>query len=173
MFVNSSEQGGFCMNKKTILLNQMAANHNEPNWFVPIDRALQGLTIEQAREKPGDSNSIWEIVNHLIFWNERYLQRFKGNSPHQKVESNDETFENKNGQDWEAAKDQLFAILTDWATVLKDAEGSIFEISAHEDRHDPWYSVLAHINIHNAYHIGQIVEIRKSKGNWDSSKGVH
>lgn len=161
------------MNKKTILLNQMAANHNEPNWFVPIDRALQGLTIEQAREKPGDSNSIWEIVNHLIFWNERYLQRFKGNSPHQKVESNDETFENKNGQDWEAAKDKLFAILTDWDTVLKDAEGSIFEISAHEDRHDPWYSVLAHINIHNAYHIGQIVEIRKSKGNWDSSKGVH
>ncbi len=173
MFVNSSAQGGFFMYQKTILLNQMAANHNEPNWFVPVDLALEGLTAEQAREKTGDSNSIWEIVNHLIFWNERYLQRFKGNSPQQKIESNDDTFENENSHDWETAKNQLFAVLTDWATVVKEADESIFEISAHEDRHDPWYSVLANVNIHNAYHIGQIIEIRKSKGNWDSKKGVH
>ncbi|MQR97116.1 DinB family protein [Fictibacillus phosphorivorans] len=161
------------MYQKTILLNQMAANHNEPNWFVPIERALEGLTTEQASEKSGDSNSIWEIVNHLIFWNERYLERFKGNSPVRKIESNDETFENENNQEWETVKKQLFSVLNDWAVALKEADDSIFEISAHEDRHDPWYSVLANINIHNAYHIGQIVEIRKSKGNWDSNKGVH
>ncbi|ANC76315.1 hypothetical protein ABE65_005645 [Fictibacillus phosphorivorans] len=161
------------MYQKTILLNQMAANYNEPNWFVPIERALEGLTTEQASEKSGDSNSIWEIVNHLIFWNERYLERFKGNSPVRKIESNDETFENENNQEWETVKKQLFSVLNDWAVALKEADDSIFEISAHEDRHDPWYSVLANINIHNAYHIGQIVEIRKSKGNWDSNQGVH
>ncbi|WP_137790191.1 DinB family protein [Bacillus sp. E(2018)] len=161
------------MNQKTILLSQMAANHNEPNWFVPIERALEGLTLEQASEKSGNSNSILEIVNHLIFWNERYLERFKGNSPDRKIKSNDETFENENNRDWETAKNQLFSVLKDWTAALKEADESIFEISAHEDRHDPWYSVLANINIHNAYHIGQIIEIRKSKGNWDSSKGVH
>lgn len=161
------------MDPKTILLSQMAANHNEPNWFVPIERALDGLTNQQAKEKSGDSNSIWEIVNHLIFWNERYLQRFQGNSPTQSIESNDETFQNENSENWEAAKNQLFSVLANWTTAVKEADEQIFERSAHEDRHDPWYSVLANINIHNAYHIGQIVEIRKSQGNWDSEKGVH
>ncbi|MFG6494853.1 DinB family protein [Fictibacillus sp. UD] len=161
------------MDQKTILLRQMSANHNEPNWFVPIDRALDGLTAEQAKGKSGDSNSIWEIVNHLIFWNERYLQRFQGKTVTRKIESNDETFRNENKENWDAAKNELFAVLTHWTEALKEADEEIFERSAHEDRHDPWYSVLANINIHNAYHIGQIVEIRKSQGNWDPEKGVH
>lgn len=161
------------MDQRTIFLRQMAANHNEPNWFVPVERALDGLTEEQAKEKSGDSNSIWEIVNHLIFWNERYLHRFKGTPATRKIDSNDETFLNENNVDWDDAKTQLFSVLTEWAAAVKGADDEIFERSAHEDRHDPWYSVLANINIHNAYHIGQIVEIRKTQGSWDSSKGVH
>jgi uncharacterized damage-inducible protein DinB len=161
------------MNPKTILLRQMTANHNEPNWFVPVERALDGLTADQAKEKSGDSNSIWEIVNHLIFWNERYLGRFKGNPSTKKIESNDDTFESENNQDWEAVKERLYAVLTDWVNAVNEADEEIFEKSAHEDRFDPWYSVLANVNIHNAYHIGQIVEIRKTNGNWDPEKGVN
>lgn len=165
--------GGFSMDQKTILLRQMAANHNEPNWFVPVERALDGLTEEQANEKSGNSNSIREIVNHLIFWNERYLSRFKGNPAVKKIESNDETFHSENSQDWESAKERLSAVLTNWVKEVNEADDKIFEKSAHEDRFDPWYSVLANVNIHNAYHIGQIVEIRKMNGNWDPEKGVH
>jgi DinB superfamily len=161
------------MDQKTILLRQMAANHNEPNWFVPVERALDGLTADQAKEKSGDSNSIWEIVNHLIFWNNRYLLRFKGTTVEQKIDSNDETFQSENNTDWETAKEQLFAVMVDWVAAVKEADEGIFNRSAHKDRHDPWYFVIANINIHNAYHIGQIVEIRKTKGNWDSKKGVH
>jgi hypothetical protein len=161
------------MDQRTILLRQMAANHNEPNWFVPVESALDGLTADQANEKSGDSNSIWEIVNHLIFWNERYIHRFKGIPLTRKIESNDETFHSENNNDWEATKSQMFNLLTDWTNAVKEADEAIFERSAHEDRHDPWYSVLANINIHNAYHIGQIIEIRKANGNWDPKKGVH
>jgi uncharacterized damage-inducible protein DinB len=161
------------MNQRDILLKQMAANHNEPNWFVPVVRALQGLTAEQASVKKGDSNSIWEIVNHLTFWNERYLHRFNGTPLTGKIESNDETFHNENNEDWEAAQTRLHKVLTDWIRAVKKADEDIFLRSAHEDREDPWYSVIANINIHNAYHIGQIIEIRKSQGNWDPKNGVH
>ena len=34
------------------------------------------------------------------------------------------------------------------------------------------WETLAHQNIHNAYHIGQIVLLRKLQGSWDSSQGV-
>ena len=35
-----------------------------------------------------------------------------------------------------------------------------------------WYSTIAHISTHNAYHTGQILYIRKQQGSWDPAKGV-
>jgi hypothetical protein len=35
-----------------------------------------------------------------------------------------------------------------------------------------WASEIAHIGTHNAYHIGQIVFVRKEQGSWDPEKGV-
>ena len=31
---------------------------------------------------------------------------------------------------------------------------------------------IAHISAHNAYHVGQIIYIRKLQGTWDPDKGV-
>jgi len=33
-------------------------------------------------------------------------------------------------------------------------------------------STIAHIGAHNAYHIGQIIYVRKLQGSWDPEKGV-
>ena len=35
-----------------------------------------------------------------------------------------------------------------------------------------WASTIAHIGAHNAYHIGQMVYIRRLQGTWDPEKGV-
>ena len=35
-----------------------------------------------------------------------------------------------------------------------------------------WASTMAHIGAHNAYHIGQMVYIRRLQGSWDPEKGV-
>ena len=35
-----------------------------------------------------------------------------------------------------------------------------------------WASTIAHIGAHNAYHVGQIIYIRKQQGWWDPEKGV-
>ena len=35
-----------------------------------------------------------------------------------------------------------------------------------------WASALAHIGAHNAYHIGQMVYVRRLQGSWDPEKGV-
>jgi hypothetical protein len=161
------------MDAKTILLRQMDANHNEPHWFVPIERALDGLTEEQTLTKSGTSNSIREIVNHLIFWNERYLSKFKGMGQGKAIETNDESFDNLDGDDWDSTKQRLTNVLTDWKTLLHEADDEFLQRSAHTDRHDPWYSAISNLNIHNAYHIGQIIEIRKAQDNWDPKNGVH
>jgi hypothetical protein len=33
-------------------------------------------------------------------------------------------------------------------------------------------TTVANINAHNAYHIGEIVMVRKEQGSWDPNKGV-
>jgi hypothetical protein len=35
-----------------------------------------------------------------------------------------------------------------------------------------WAPTIANIATHNAYHIGEIVMVRKEQGVWDASKGV-
>jgi hypothetical protein len=37
---------------------------------------------------------------------------------------------------------------------------------------EQWAPIIARIGTHNAYHIGQIVFIRKTQGWWDAEKGV-
>ena len=41
-----------------------------------------------------------------------------------------------------------------------------------EQHQAPFWSPLAQQNIHNAYHTGQIVLLRKLQGSWDRTKGV-
>jgi len=35
-----------------------------------------------------------------------------------------------------------------------------------------WYNALSHISTHNAYHLGQMIFVRKPQGAWDPEKGV-
>jgi uncharacterized damage-inducible protein DinB len=161
--------------KKDILINQMRACFDEENWFVTVQRALDGLTPPQAEWKSEGNNSIHEIVNHLIFWNQRYLNIYK-NVPVSKVDSNDYTFTNEstgnNIGDWKSTVDKLYEVFTRWIELLNEADDTKLESQARKDQQGTWFDVLANINIHNAYHIGQIVTLRKQQGSWDPSKGV-
>jgi len=42
--------------------------------------------------------------------------------------------------------------------------------AADEAKLKSWYSTIAHIGAHNAYHIGQIIYVRKEQGCWESGK---
>ncbi|MFE4895288.1 DinB family protein [Peribacillus butanolivorans] len=165
------------MNLKAVLLEQMGACYEQKNWIVPLNIAIDGLSAEQASWKTGDSNSIWQIVNHLIFWNERYLNRFKGLPLSQEEVNNNATFDstnsNETNEEWKSVVLQLLRVMSDWADAIKDCDEEKFHSAAYKESDAPWSSVIANINIHNAYHIGQIVEIRKAQGVWESKNGVN
>lgn len=161
---------------KEVLLNQLAACLDEPNWFVPLTAAVHGLTAKQATIKSGTANSIWQIVNHLTFWNDRYLKRFKEQPLEEGHITNDETFNSSapaNEEEWQSAVASLQDVLSEWRIALDACDDDKLLASAYQDRTEPWSSVIGNITIHNAYHIGQIVEIRKKNGIWDAQNGVH
>jgi uncharacterized damage-inducible protein DinB len=163
------------MTKKDIIVEQMKACFEEENWFVTIKKALEGITSEQAEWKTEGNNSIREILNHLIYWNQRYLYRYK-HVPVQELDSNDYTFTNEstghNIGTWENTIDKLYEVYKEWINLLEEADDTRLEGKAFPGSQDTWYVVLLNITIHNAYHIGQIVTIRKQQGSWNPKVGV-
>ncbi len=132
---------------------------------MPAVKAVEGLTPEQAMWREGGANhSIAQLVSHLVFWNKEHLAKFKGDTPAAYSGNNDETFAatvDKNT--WEAAVRALDDVLTAWEKAIE---------SASDAKLQSWYSTIARISTHNAYHTGQILYIRKQQGSWDATKGV-
>ena len=148
---------------KSILLEQLRTTHNQKEWFVPANVAVEGLTAEQANWKDGKGNhSVGQLVNHLIFWNSEELAKFKGEPPPKYSGNNDDTFK-FDAKQWTDAVKQLDEVLTAWEKAVETADDAKLK---------DWYSIVAHIGAHNAYHIGEIVYVRKEQGSWDASKGV-
>src|SRR5467141_1289141 len=137
---------------KGILLEQLRSTHNRKEWFVDAMTAVNGLTPEQASWKDGKGNhSAGQLTYHLVFWNRRSLAKFKGN--------NEETFNSFDAKTWSATVRQLDEVMTELEKLVENAD---------ENQLKGWASEIAHIGTHNAYHIGQIVYIRRLQGSWDA-----
>ena len=158
---------------KDILLKQFNTCFDTNGWFVATRNAIKGVTAEQADWKPeGADNSIREIINHLNYYNNAYLERFKGNEYEYKVADNDETFDKGEAPSWEAEAERFDAIMSEFRGLLSSVDESKFDQSVSATNPAKWSELVANINAHNAHHGGQIVLLRKLQGSWDSGKGV-
>jgi uncharacterized damage-inducible protein DinB len=149
---------------KSILLEQLRTTHNDKDWFVPANVAVAGLTPEQASWTDGKGNhSVGQLTVHLIFWNKEQLAKFRGEQPAKFSGDNNETFNSFDSKKWTAAVKELDDVLT----ALEK------EVEAMDDKKlESWASNIAHIGAHNAYHVGQMVYIRKQQGSWNPDNGV-
>jgi hypothetical protein len=149
---------------KSILLEQLRSTHTKKEWFVDAMTAVNGLTPEQASWKDGKGNhSAGQLTYHLVFWNQRELAKFKGEPESKFSGNNEETFEKFDAKTWSATVKQLDEVMSELEKVVENAK---------DEQLNAWASEIAHIGTHNAYHIGQIVYIRRLQGSWDAEKGV-
>jgi len=149
---------------KSILLEQLKTTHDVKDWFVPANVAVEGLTLEQANWKDASGNhSIGQLAAHLVFWNQQQLSKMKGEPPPKYSGNNDETFENVDAAKWAATVQRLDTVMTAIESLVAAADDKTLAA---------WASPVAHIGTHNAYHVGQILYIRKMRGWWDPEKGV-
>jgi hypothetical protein len=149
---------------KSVLLQQLKDTHTNSNWFVCADVALAGVTPEQANWKDGKGNhSVGQLAYHIWFWNERNLRNMKGEHPEKFSGNNDETFDKFDAKSWNETVQKLDAVLTELEKMVENADDAKLKAIA---------PTIANINAHNAYHIGEIVMVRKEQGSWDASKGV-
>jgi uncharacterized damage-inducible protein DinB len=147
-----------------VLLEQLRTTHNSKDWFVPVMVAVEGITADQANWTDGKGNhSVGQLTHHLLFWDRHALAEFKGQKPEKFSGNNDETFNSFDAKQWDSAVKQLDEVMTEWEKAVEAAD---------ENKLKDWYSDIAHIGTHNAYHIGQIIYVRKEQGSWNPEKGV-
>ncbi len=149
---------------KGVLLEQLKTTHNQKDWFASAKDAVDGVTAEQANWRDGKGNhSIGQLTAHLVFWNKQQLAKFKGEKPADFSGDNNETFNRFDAAKWTATVKELDEVMTALEQVVQSADEASLQ---------KWASALAHIGAHNAYHIGQMVYIRRLQGSWDPEKGV-
>lgn len=126
----------------------------------PWSRAVDGLTPEQAAWSPpnapgvqGVRHSIWQIVEHLIFWREHMLGRLDGAPPLARA-------------DLEARN---FPVITErteaaWADARRRFEESHRRVGeavrVRFDEAAPMMELLPH----DSYHVGQVCFVRAMLG---------
>lgn len=152
------------MTLKEVLLEQLRSTHNKAEWFVPANTAVAGLTPAQASwtDKSGN-HSVGQLANHLVYWNRRSLMQFKGEKLDKFNGNNDETFNAFDEKSWAKTVADLDQVMTDWEKAVEAADDAKISL---------WASRIAHVGTHNAYHIGQMVFVRREQGVWDPEKGV-
>ncbi len=164
------------MNTKEFILEQLETCRSKKNgWCVTLSNALAGLSAEDAIKRiAGDTHSVHQIVNHLIFWNERWLIRMGGEVPPKMEIENPETFSESDLDDakWRESVKKLDLILCGFEEKLRSMSEAELSKEAFHGYGASWYEMFLQTTIHNAYHTGQIVQLRKTAGTWDQELGV-
>jgi hypothetical protein len=91
------------------------------------------------------------------------MARRKGEPASKFSGNNEETFEAFDVKRWNDTVRQYDELMAELGKLLENAS---------ETQLKSWATDREHIGAHNAYHIGQIVYVRREQGSWNPKKGV-
>ncbi|GIO04083.1 hypothetical protein J31TS6_01110 [Brevibacillus reuszeri] len=147
---------------KDVVADQLLANANDPSWYLPFSDSVKDVSENAAFWKPSeDSNSIAELTQHLIYWNETWQTRYIENDVQAvpSIGDNNKSFLIPENHTFVMLKEKLLEVLLKWQPLLSEEKVA----SSVHGFGEPvsWWAVLGNVSTHNAFHIGQIVYIRK------------
>lgn len=143
--------------------------------FLPPSGIIEDLTAEQAsRRVPGLAHSPADVLAHLDFWQQWFLQRCAGEAvpmPQPAALG----WPGLHGRSWDVLRDAYLAGL-DRVAVMADDAARLDEpiVPAIEFPPMSTYArrdIIVHIAVHNAYHLGQVVHLRQQMGLWPPRAG--
>ncbi|HEY0262066.1 MAG TPA: hypothetical protein VGB95_03510 [Chitinophagales bacterium] len=147
-------------NISAFVSRQLHATYDKSEWLVSFQQAVKSLTESQAKEKIHDNlPTIFEIVTHFTYWNEWHLRRIQGKRKEETITDNRQTFTENNLASWNELYSKTCSVFEEWLIAL-------------ETLSEKEIPLIQNLIIHNAYHIGQIVFIRKLQNSWNNEDGV-
>lgn len=130
--------------------------HGDPVW--PM---LEAISAEQAAARPVPGvHTIWELVMHMIFWEEVAAQRLAGLAAGLVAERNFPAMPPATEQNWQKTLAEFQASNRSFRAALAKLEpGKLNELTAAGKR--TYYGEAHGLIEHHVYHLGQIAVLKK------------
>jgi uncharacterized damage-inducible protein DinB len=135
------------------------------SWIdVTIAGTLKNVNYRQAYTKVASNlNSIWEIVNHLVSWRETVLKRMNGVTIDEPQNNFFEPVKNNSDEAWQATLYRFDESQKTWQQFLAGFDDHNLEKYYSQSKYT-YYDLMHGILQHDAYHLGQIVLLKKMVG---------
>lgn len=156
------------MNRIEFLINVLDSTFDKEIWYAPLKHAIEGVTAEQASWRPAveATKTIWENVNHLIYYKERLVADLESREWTHKL-SGDENFylteQSNEDKEWKKVIERAENVHRSLRQILSGTSVEELDQNSLEGK-------LLDIFLHDAYHTGQIIQIRKMQGSWPSHR---
>ena len=134
----------------------------DPWLDVNIVSTLEGIDAGLAARRIAEGrNTIWEIVNHITSWRQNILERIRGNF----IPAPEHNFilpvKDPSEEAWQNDIAKLKATQVEWEQALKGFKAEDLERTGDPKDKIPFYYYVHGILQHDAYHLGQIVLLKK------------
>lgn len=130
---------------------------------ITTGRTLKSLSAKQASAKYDGLNSIWEIVNHIISWRKALTGRVKDRP----VPVPDDNFfspvKDSSPAAWKKTVVKYELSQKEIMSFLSKSDDSLLENISPVSGYS-YYELVISIIIHDTYHLGQIILIKKLLG---------
>jgi uncharacterized damage-inducible protein DinB len=134
-----------------------AAWHGDPMWQI-----LEGISAEHAAARPlPQAHTIWEIVMHMIFWEDVVIRRLAGERAGLVEELNFPAMPSGTEENWQQTLDRLRDSNRRFRQALSVLDAAkLFQLSAAGKRtfHGEAHGLIEH----HVYHLGQIAMLKKA-----------
>lgn len=148
-----------------LLLEQLEGR----NAHVDFDQAVQGLTYKQTGIKvEGLPHTIWELIEHIRIAQDDIIE-FCKNPDYVEMDWPNDYWPDSHAPDSKAQFEQSVKAVRDgieeMRDMLRNPENNLLAPFSHGDGQTLFREAMLIVD-HNAYHIGQIVQIRRLLGSW-------
>lgn len=150
---------------RELLLEQLTGK----NAHVDFERAIKGLGLEEVGRKPDSfPHTVWELVEHIRIAQHdivAFSQSADYTSPPWPEGYWPDTEKPENKLQWEKS---VAAVKNDhqiMVQMIKNKENDLLRTIPHGDGQTLFREAMLIVD-HNAYHIGQIVQMRRVMGLW-------
>lgn len=152
------------MNETHRINSQLKRANQGPAWHGPsLRELLDDVTADQAAAHPiPGAHSIWELVNHIIAWEQISKQRLEGNA--MKNPSDEVNFPPVNDTSeaaWQNTLEQLAASNQSLRDAVKLFDDSRLDDLVPEANYSNYFMLHGVIQ-HDLYHAGQIALLKKA-----------
>jgi uncharacterized damage-inducible protein DinB len=151
------------MSESKRFLNELKSIYFSNAWHGPaLKEVLNGITATQALLKPiANGHSIWELILHLIGWNEVFLAALEGKNLTEPEQGDFPVVTDTSEEAWQQLLAQLEQNYKKILNVVSNLTDQQLEQKLSGKDYNLRLMLRGTIN-HNIYHTGQIALLKKT-----------